>query len=65
VVEEQAENVNGDPESMRSIVEKLQAWSDSLSPSEQVMLGLLLKRLDEVQPIDQLVDDPNDLPIVE
>jgi hypothetical protein len=45
---------------MRSIVEKLKAWSDCLSPSEQVMLGLLLKRLDEVQPIDQCIDDPHD-----
>jgi hypothetical protein len=65
VVEEQAENVNVDPETMRSIVEKLKAWSDSLSPAEQVMLGLLLKRLDEGQPIERLVDDSSDLPIAE
>ena len=65
MVEEHAENVNGEPESMRSIVEKLKAWSDSLSPSEQVMLGLLLKRLDEGQPIEPPLDDPCDLPIAE
>jgi hypothetical protein len=65
VVEDQAENVNVDPESMRSIVEKLKAWSESLSPSEQVMLGLLLKRLDEGETIEQPLDDARDLPIAE
>jgi hypothetical protein len=37
-------------------VEKLKAWSNSLSPSEQVVLGLLLKRLSEdadAAPIDE------------
>ncbi|MGD9894589.1 MAG: hypothetical protein AB7U18_25150 [Dehalococcoidia bacterium] len=56
-MEEQAEHIDGDPETMRGIVEKLQVWSDCLSPSEQVMLGLLLKRLDEVQPIEPIGDD--------
>lgn len=65
MVEEQADNVNVDAETMRSIVEKLTAWSDSLSPSEQVMLGLLLKRLDEDRPIEQPHDDLSDLPIAE
>lgn len=65
MVDEKADNVNVDAENMRSIVEKLTAWSDRLSPSEQVMLGLLLKRLDEGQPIEQPTDDPRDLPITE
>jgi hypothetical protein len=65
VVGEQTGNVNAEPENMRRIVEKLKAWSESLSPSEQVMLGLLLKRLDEVQAIDQPADDPDGPPSVE
>ena len=65
MVGEQTGNVNAEPENMRSIVEKLKAWSESLSPSEQVMLGLLLKRLDEVQAIDQPADDPDGPPSVE
>lgn len=46
-VEEQANAINARPDDIRTIVEKLKAWSDSLSPSEQVVLGLLLKRLSE------------------
>lgn len=61
MVEEQTRNVDAEPEDIRSIVEKLKAWSESLSPSEQVMLGLLLKRLSEDEPVDSTADTLTDL----
>lgn len=64
MVEEQAETVNADPETLTAIIEKLKVWSDSLSPSEQVMLGLLLKRLGEEGLIAGTVDARSDDPPV-
>ncbi len=61
MVEEQTRNVDAEPEDIRSIVEKLKEWSESLSPSEQVMLGLLLKRLSEDEPVDSTADTFTDL----
>jgi hypothetical protein len=65
VVEEQTRNVGAEPEDIRSIVEKLKAWSDSLSPSEQVVLGLLLKRLSEDETVNQTTDAANAPPAAE
>jgi hypothetical protein len=64
VVEEHAETVNADLETLTAIIEKLKAWSDSLSPSEQVMLGLLLKRLGEDGLIAGAADARGDEPPV-
>lgn len=56
VMEQQETAIKLEANDIRTLVGKLRVWGDQLSPAEQVMIGLLLKRLDEEAAVDSILE---------